>query len=110
MEDLRIVASSHPSAKAPDHCKRKPRAADVKTAEELWRFHLKDETPGGSNHGNNANKKKIVTGVVFHISLHTQCIHIYILIVFFLHLFRIMIVISKWETGQGSRGNEMKGF
>jgi len=60
---------SHPNAKAPDHCKRKPRRADTKTAVELFTSHLKDSTPGGSIHGINAPRKKIVTGVVFHINL-----------------------------------------
>jgi len=60
---------SHPNANAPDHCKRKPRRADTKTAVELFTSHLKDRTPGGSIHGINAPRKKIVTGVVFHINL-----------------------------------------
>ncbi len=63
---------SHPSAKAPDHCKRKPRIADIRTAEELVRSQLNDRTPGGSNHGIRASKKKIVTGVVLHINLHSR--------------------------------------
>jgi hypothetical protein len=34
---------------------------------ELLTFQLKDKTPGGSNHGIRASKKKMVTGVVLHI-------------------------------------------
>lgn len=60
---------THPSAKAPDHWRRKPRTADVRIAVELPKSHLKSRTPGGSNQGIRASKKNIVTGVVFHISL-----------------------------------------
>jgi cell shape-determining protein MreC len=60
---------SYPNAKAPDHCKRKPRRADIKIADELFTSHLKDRTPGGSIQGINAPRKKIVIGVVFHINL-----------------------------------------
>ena len=56
----------HPSAKSPDHCKRLPITADFITADELLRFHSKDDTPGGSNHGTRATKKKIVTGNLPH--------------------------------------------
>ena len=67
----RMSIGSHPSAKAPDHCSKKPRAADIRIAVELLRSHLNDRIPGGSNHGIRASKKKIVTGVVFHINLHS---------------------------------------
>jgi hypothetical protein len=60
---------AHPSAKAPDHCRRKPRRAVRKIADELYRSHLNDNSPGGSKHGIKATRKKIVTGVVFHINL-----------------------------------------
>lgn len=60
----------YPSAKAPDHCRRNPRTADTIIADELLIFQPKDNTPGGSSHGIKATKKKIVTGVVFHINLH----------------------------------------
>ena len=63
---------SHPRAKAPDHWRRNPRRADTRMAVELLKFQLKDNTPGGSNHGLRANKKKIVTGVVFHINLYNH--------------------------------------
>jgi len=60
---------THPSAKAPESCKRKPSAADTTIAVELLKSQLKDNTPGGSNHGIRASKKNTVTGVVFHINL-----------------------------------------
>lgn len=63
---------TNPSANAPDHCKRKPRSADIRTADELLRFHTKENPPGGSSHGIRASKKKIVTGVVFHINLYSD--------------------------------------
>lgn len=59
-----------PSANAPDHCKRNPSKADMRIADVFVGSHLKDNTPGGSSHGIRATRKKIVTGVVFHISLH----------------------------------------
>lgn len=62
---------SHPRAKAPDHCRKKPRAADIRIALVLLRSHLNDSTPGGSSHGIRASKKKIVIGVVFHINLQS---------------------------------------
>lgn len=65
---------SHPSAKAPDHCRRKPRRADMKMADELLRFHLYNNTPGGSKQGIRASKKKTVTGVVFHINLQSEIV------------------------------------
>lgn len=76
----------YPSAKAPDHWRRKPRRADMKMADELLIFHLNNNTPGGSNHGINANKKKTVTGVVFHINLHQKLFFfLYILLLFISH-------------------------
>lgn len=60
----------YPSARAPDHCNRKPSKAEIRIALVLVASHLKDSTPGGSSHGISATKKKIVTGVVFHINLH----------------------------------------
>lgn len=63
------VSETYPKASAPDHCKRKPSKAELRIAEELFRSHLNNKTPGGSSHGINANKKKIVIGVVFHINL-----------------------------------------
>lgn len=73
MRDLSKTKSlSHPSAKAPDHCRRKPRKADMKIKVAFWAFHLNNKAPGGSNHGMRASKKNIVTGVVFHINLHTD--------------------------------------
>jgi len=69
---------SHPNANAPDHCKRKPRRADTKTAVELFTSHLKDRTPGGSIHGINAPRKKTVIGVVFHINLQSQKFHVFV--------------------------------
>ena len=68
------IQSTHPKARAPDHCKRKPSRADMRTAVELFRSHLNKSTPGGSNHGIKATKKKIVIGVVFHISLHSEIV------------------------------------
>jgi hypothetical protein len=58
---------SHPSAKAPDHWRRKPNRAEIKL---FLKFQLNNNKPGGSNKGINVNKKNIVIGVVFHISLH----------------------------------------
>ena len=63
---------SHPSAKAPDHCRRKPSKADMRMALVLFTSQTKDNAPGGSNHGIKANKKEIVIGVVFHINLHPK--------------------------------------
>lgn len=63
---------THPNAKAPDHCKRKPRRADTIMAVELFTSHLKDRTPGGSIQGIKAPRKKTVIGVVFHINLQSQ--------------------------------------
>lgn len=63
---------SHPSAKAPDHCRRKPSKADIRMVLALLTSHTKDNAPGGSNHGIKASKKKIVTGVVFHINLQSK--------------------------------------
>lgn len=60
---------THPSARAPDHWRKKPNTADVKIAAVLFWFQSKVNTPGGSNKGIKAIKKKMVTGVVFHISL-----------------------------------------
>lgn len=60
---------AYPSAKAPDHWRRKPSKADTRIADVLFTSHLKDNTPGGSSHGIKPNKNKIVTGVVFHINL-----------------------------------------
>ena len=59
----------YPSARAPDHCKRNPSKADIIIADMFVGSHLKDNTPGGSNHGMSVTKKKTVTGVVFHINL-----------------------------------------
>lgn len=68
---------SHPSARAPDHCRRKPRAADIRMVAVLLGSHLNDSTPGGSSHGIRASKKKTVIGVVFHINLHSKEIVVY---------------------------------
>lgn len=68
------IESTHPKARAPDHCNRKPSRADMRTAVELFRSHLNNSTPGGSNHGIKATKKKIVIGVVFHINLHSEIV------------------------------------
>lgn len=67
-----MTTLTHPSAKAPDHWRRKPRTADIRMALELLRSHWNSRTPGGSNHGIRASKKNIVTGVVLHISLHSK--------------------------------------
>ena len=63
---------THPRAKAPDHCRRKPSSADIIMAEVLLTFQLKDNTPGGSNQGIKGTRKKIVTGVVLHINLQMR--------------------------------------
>jgi hypothetical protein len=61
---------SHPSAKAPDHWRRKPNKAEMIMAQLFLKFQLNNHKPGGSNKGINVNKKNIVIGVVFHIRLH----------------------------------------
>lgn len=60
---------TYPSAKAPDHCSKNPRMADIKITEVLLKFQSKESTPGGSKQGNIAARKIKVIGVVFHISL-----------------------------------------
>jgi hypothetical protein len=60
---------SHPSAKAPDHCRRKPNKAEMIIAQLFLKFQSNNSKPGGSSRGINASKKNMVTGVVFHISL-----------------------------------------
>lgn len=72
MNGIEYLVESHPSARAPDNCRRKPRRADIKIANELLRFHLKANAPGGSIIGIRATKKTTVIGVVFHINLQ-QC-------------------------------------
>lgn len=65
----RMNRITHPSAKAPDHCSKKPRKADIRIAKVLLKFQLKERTPGGSKHGIKEPRKSKVIGVVFHINL-----------------------------------------
>lgn len=69
-----FISSTYPRASAPDHWRRKPRRADIRTADALLKSHLKDKTPGGSSHGIRGSRKKMVIGVVFHINLHEKSI------------------------------------
>jgi hypothetical protein len=48
---------SHPSAKAPDHWRRKPNRAEIIIAQLFLKFQLNNNKPGGSNKGINVNKK-----------------------------------------------------
>lgn len=72
---------THPRVKAPDHWRRNPKIADMIMAVQLLRSHWKESNPGGSNDGIRANKKNIVVGVVFHISLHTYIFSSWVLLV-----------------------------
>lgn len=88
---------THPRVKAPDHWSRNPKIADMIMAVELLRSHWKESTPGGSNDGIRANKKNIVVGVVFHISLHTYIFSSWALLVFFVFLMKRLIADYVWQ-------------
>lgn len=66
------VNQNYPSARAPDHCSKNPKMAEIKIAEVLFRFQLNARIPGGSSRGIKAMKKNTVIGVVFHINLYQE--------------------------------------
>lgn len=69
---MACVTVFYPRANAPDHCRRKPKRAEIKIALEFRKSQLKDSTPGGSSNGISGSRKKIVIGVVFHINLRSS--------------------------------------
>ena len=61
--------TAYPNARAPDHCSRKPKIADIRIAIVFVKFQLNVRRPGGSKQGIRAMSDTNVIGVVFHIKL-----------------------------------------